>query len=275
MNFFSLIGFLMAGLVFAYGVLTAAGNPMMFLNEHAILIVMGGSVASAAIAFQLDRILVLFKAFFHRVIRGKKTGYDAVVLELMQMAEAYRSGSGNLENLLKNTREPFLREALQTALDGVLDRHRLERVLRNRVSNQYHRYQDEALKFKTVGKYPPAFGLMGTTLGMIDLLTKIGQPGAMKLIGPSMAVALVATFWGLSLTNLVFGPVAENLMDSAKEMKMKHMIIIEGVLLILEKTNPIILCEELNSFLPPGDRIDWKSVVSAPGGASKGSKKAA
>lgn len=273
MNFFSLLGFVLAGLVFTFGVMTTTSDPSKFIDMHAILIVVGGSIAATSIAFQLDRLAVLFRVFLRRVLGGRKTDYVTVITDLMRLADAYR-GNGDFEKLVKSSPEPFLKEAFQIAMENVLDRERLVKVLRNRVSTQYHRYQDEATKFKTVGKYPPAFGLMGTTLGMISLLQKLGEPGSQKMIGPSMSVALVATFYGITLTNLVFGPIAENLMDSAKETRLKHTIIVEGVILILEKTNPIVLAEELNSYLLPQERVDWRKAAQS-GGASAASGKAA
>jgi chemotaxis protein MotA len=77
------------------------------------------------------------------------------------------------------------------------------------------------------------------------------------MIGPSMAIGLVATFYGLILSNLVFQPIAENLAQTTRKKQVKNTIIVEGIGLILEKTNPIILAEELNSFLLPSERVDW------------------
>lgn len=274
MNFLSLLGFVLAALVFGFGVATATDTPARFLDLHAILIVFGGSMAASSIAFQLDRILVLFRVFFRRVLHGQKTDYVVVIRELMRIAEIARSRPAELPKVVEETREHFLKEALTIGMENIMDRPRLEKVLRSRVITQHHRYQEEAIKFRTVGKYPPAFGLMGTTLGMISLLQRLGEPGGQKLIGPSMSVALVATFYGIALANLVFGPIAENLLDSARETKLKHQIIVEGVLLIMDKVNPIVVAEELNSYLLPNERLDWKSVIGGGSGAASGKKAA-
>jgi chemotaxis protein MotA len=109
-----------------------------------------------------------------------------------------------------------------------------------------------------MGKYPPAMGLMGAVMGMIALLASLGKPGAEKGIGVAMSVALVATLYGIAMANLFVIPVGENLAVGAKQIKTKNLIIIEGVRLIAQRTNPIVLAEELNSFLLPGERIDWK-----------------
>jgi chemotaxis protein MotA len=93
------------------------------------------------------------------------------------------------------------------------------------------------------------------------LLGALGKPGAEKLIGPAMSVALLATFYGIAIANLVIIPVGEHLGGAARELKIKNDIIVEGTLLILKKTNPIVLAEKLNSFLLPDERLDMKEVV--------------
>src|SRR5690606_20829880 len=128
----------------------------------------------------------------------------------------------------------------------------------------YRRYMDDALKFKALGKFPPAFGLMGAVMGMIGIMKGLGTPEGQAQVGPGMALALVGTLYGITVANLIILPLAENLMDSAKELKMKNTIIVEGIRLIMEKRNPILLVEELNSFLLAGERVDWKESMGAP-----------
>ncbi len=259
MNPLSIVAFLVAGGVLAFGI-NSAGNMDVFLNEHAILIVLGGTLAAGSIAFQLDRLFVMFRIFFRRVIQGRKENYKKLIEELMGLAEAYRTNNAGLEKIIADLKDPFLKEAMQALMEEVLEPEALVKVLRTRVNTMFQRHTDDVFKFRTVGKYPPAFGLMGTTLSMITLLQKLGQPGGQKLIGPSMALGLVATFYGLAVANLVFGPIAENLTDSAKEIKLKNTIIVEGIRLIGQRMNPVVLAEELNSYLLPSERVDWKKV---------------
>ena len=260
MNLFSVVAFILAGGVLVFGIFTS-DNVHVFLNSHAFLIVIGGTLAAASISFQIDRLFLLFKTFFQRVIRGHKEDYVKLIQELMVLAEARRTQSPEFERLVEKTSDPFLKEAMGALLDDVLDHETLIRVLKMRVSTNYQRQEEEMFKFRTVGKYPPAFGLMGTTLSMITLLEKLGQPGGQKMIGPSMAIGLVATFYGLALANLIFNPISENLHDGAKQARVKNYIIIEGIRLIMQNTNPVVLAEELNSFLLPEERIDWKSAT--------------
>jgi chemotaxis protein MotA len=140
----------------------------------------------------------------------------------------------------------------------VLDPESLIRVLRARAKTIHQRQSEEVIEFKTIGRYPPAFGLMGTTLSMITLLQRMGQPGAQSQLGPAMALGLVATFYGLVLAFLVINPIAESLAKTTRRHWIRHVVIVEGVRLILARTNPLVLAEELNSYLLPGERIDWK-----------------
>jgi chemotaxis protein MotA len=141
-----------------------------------------------------------------------------------------------------------------------MDSKQLYKVLYNRVNTIYERYNSDANRFKGMGKYPPAMGLMGAVLGMIALLAGLGKPGAEEKMGGAMSVALIATFYGIALANLVIIPIGENLGEAAKEIRTKNTIIVEGLKLISEKTNPIVLAEELNSFLLPKERVDYKKI---------------
>lgn len=117
---------------------------------------------------------------------------------------------------------------------------------------------EDARKFKSLGKYPPAMGLLGAVLGMISLLQGVGAADAAKTVGVSMSVALVATLYGIAFSNLFVLPIGENLVEATREVHFKNQIIKEGILLIAKKTNPIVLTEELNAFLLPRERVDWR-----------------
>lgn len=260
MNFQSIVALALAAAVFGFAVFTSTNNPKAFIDLHAILIVLGGTTAVAAIAFQIDRIWVMLKIFYNRVVKGHKVNYVPLIRELMRLSEAYRNDDPQLATMVEQTPDPFLREAMGVLLDDFLTLEELEHVLRTRVNTIYHRYQEDSRKFKALGKFPPAMGLMGAVLGMIALLQGLGQPGAEANIGPAMAIALVATLYGIAVANLVILPIAENLMEGTRETLAKNTIILEGVKLIAQKKNKILLAEELNSFLLPNERLDWKSL---------------
>lgn len=261
MNVLSVISLGLAATVFTVSVFTSTDNPRSMLDLHGLLIVMGGSIAATAIAFQLDRVLLMFKVFWARTIMGKRSDYVPVIRRMMRIAEAYRNDNRDeVIKLAQESKDPFFIEAITGLMDEIVDSEHLYQIQRRRISTIFHRYNGDARRFKSMGKFPPAMGLMGAVLGMIALLGSLGRPGAEKGIGPAMSVALVATFYGIALANLIIIPIGENLGEAAEELRIKNTIIAEGVRLVGARTNPIVLAEELNSYLLPNERIDWKNL---------------
>jgi chemotaxis protein MotA len=232
----------------------------LFLDLPAIFLVVGGTMGVAALTVQVNRIAVLFKAFFFQIIKNKRIKHQNYVREVMVAAEAYRRGDA-LNLIIDDCNDLFLKEGLQLIGDNILKGDDLFEVLSERVKNMYTLYSEEANRFKNLGKFPPAYGLMGTVLGMIALLSNLGGADAMKMIGPAMGTCLVATFMGIVVANVIILPIGDTLADNAKELHLKNKIILEGLKLIYTKTNPIIVAERLNSFLLPGERLDWKEVA--------------
>jgi len=137
----------------------------------------------------------------------------------------------------------------------------LRGILETRAETHFERYLDEADIFKTMSKFPPAFGLLGTTLGMIALLKSLGAEGGKNAVGPSMAIALVATLYGIGLANFIFIPIAENLTKQAKEDLVARRIVVEGIMLIADAIPAQLVEEYLRSFLLPSERAP----LSQPG----------
>ncbi len=262
MNFFSIASLLLILGVVAAGIVTTITPKEyhMFQDLPAIFLVLGGTLGAAAITVQINRVGLLLKAFFLRMLKGKRIYYKSIIKEIMELAEEFRSGAP-VSALREKTKDAFLIECLQMVEDNIIKGDELFDMLEERVENMYHHYSEEANRFKNLGKYPPAFGLMGTVLGMIALLSNLGGADAMKLIGPAMGTCLVATFFGIVTANVFILPIGDSLADNAKEIKLKNTIIIEGLRLIMEKTNPVIVAEKLNSYLLPNERLDWKEVT--------------
>jgi chemotaxis protein MotA len=263
MNIYSLIAFVLAGAVFFVGVFTSTDNVSAFIDGHAALIVFGGTAAVAAISFQIDRIYAMLKVFYYRVVMGKKVDYRPTIVDLMKIAEAYKKGDAELDRVMADINDFFIHECMENLRDGFLSFDEMKHIWYLRVNTIYYRYNEDAKKFKALGKFPPAMGLMGAVLGMIALLQTLGQPGAEDNVGPAMAIAMVATLYGIAFANLFILPIAENLMESTREIFTKNRIIVEGMLLIAKKKNKIILAEELNSYLLPAERINWKDLETS------------
>lgn len=264
MNIFSVLGFVGILIVVLAGVVTTITPKEyhLFLDLPAIFLVLGGTLGVAAFTVQLNRIGHLFKAFFYRLIKAKRHKQQDVVKEVMLAAEAYRRGDALVEIASKSS-DHFLKEALLLMNDNILKGDELISVLTDRAKNMHMHYNEEAARFKNLAKFPPAYGLMGTVLGMIALLSNLGGADAMKMIGPAMGTCLVATFMGIVTANVIILPIGDSLSDNAKEIYQKNKMIVEGIKLIYLKTNPIIVAEKLNSYLLPSERLDWKEVAKA------------
>lgn len=266
MNIFSILGLIFIFSVVLGGIVTTLTPKEyhLFRDIPAILLVLGGTVGVAALTVQINRLGILVMTFLRRLIGGKRIHYKKVIKELMKISEAYRAGSSFL-NLKTLTKDYFIQECFQLLEDDVVKEDELFDILEERITSMYALYSDEASRFRNLGKYPPAFGLMGTVLGMIALLSNLGGADAMKMIGPAMGTCLVATFFGIVTANVVVLPIGDSLAENAKEVRLKNRIIVEGIRLILQKKNPIYLAERLNSYVLPTDRLDWKEAIDSKG----------
>ncbi|MAZ49432.1 MAG: hypothetical protein CME65_12805 [Halobacteriovoraceae bacterium] len=262
MNFLSLVSFAIAFAVLGLGLLSSADDPTIFLDEISAVIVLGGTFAATAIAFRMEKIIMLIKIFLVRVIKGNDVEYKEIIVSLIKISESFSNNPEQAKKIAQDSKNPFLLEAIELATEGILSPGDIYRILRARVESMHQHHLIDASKFKTIGKFPPAFGMMGTTIGMIVLLSNLGGADAAKSIGPAMAICLITTLYGVALANLVIIPIAENLSATSKEIRIKNSIIVEGIKLIMNGKNSILIAEELNSFLLPKERVDWKSVLN-------------
>jgi chemotaxis protein MotA len=261
MNISSLVGVLV-GLGVVAASLTETGMDLkFFLNFHGIVIVCGGTFAAAAISYPLGKIFMLTKVFFNRLLGKSRIDYQATIEQLLEINKKLSLGLVSGSDAANMATHPFLKEAVILVSDGVLNEKEIRAVLEQRLKTIEYQYQHEAHMFKALGKYPPAFGLLATTLGMIALLQKIGQPGAEKLLGPAMSIGLVGTLYGIGLANLFFIPVSDALIDKTEEEMALRRMMVEGAVLLKQRVNPLFMRENLNSFLMPKDRIRRKSAA--------------
>lgn len=259
MNIFSIIGLILSGIILIAGLRMSSSNMSLFVDGPSLFIVLGGTFAATSVSFQLNKIGSLFKIFFKQFIGGKMINQALIIKEIMQICEAYRSGE-NFDSLQAKVKDEFLKEGLELISDGILEKEKIISVLAQRANQMNYLRSEDTRKIKTLGKFPPAFGMMGTTIGMIVLLANLGGADAMKMIGPAMGVCLITTLYGVIMANLILIPIAENLDEIQRQFETKDTIILEGIKHIMEKSNPILVAEELNSFLTPKDRLDWKNL---------------
>ena len=251
----TLIGCILGGLLILCAVVFGGQEGFVpFWSLPALLIVFGGTAAALFIAFPL-------KAIRKSVLSVKKcfakprNDTHAIIDQLVFFAEsARREGLLAQENRLDDVRDPFLAEGLRLIVDG-LPPATVESILNGEIEAEQHRHQQSRNIILHCGKYAPAFGMIGTLLGLVLMLTQLDA----ATVGPGMAVAVLTTLYGLIAANLIFMPMAEKLKQlNEAEMRIKAMIV-RGVLAIQSGEHPRIIQMKLQTFLPPEERPDEES----------------
>lgn len=254
MNFSSIFGVLAALTVVGISVVTSSKSAEIFLDPHGILIVLGGTAAAGLMCFPFRSYVRVGGVFINKFLGNYATRHEQVIHEIVDLARGLRDNPDFLKEKAKTINNHFLRDAVQLIVNGGIEGDALEAILIKRAATHSKRYDYDVGVFRTLSKFPPAFGLLGTTLGMISLLQQLGGKDAQKMLGPAMAVGLVATFYGLILANLVFIPISENLAVINRDDETLRTIVIDGLRLIRNKEHPKIVEEHLKSYLLPHER---------------------
>lgn len=262
MNFSSIIGIIAALTVFTLALVTSTSSYGIFLDTHAMLIVLGGTASAALISFPMKTFGTLGKVFIKKVLGKYNNAHEKVIMEVVDLAAGYRDNPNYLVEKVDALETPFLKEGIKMLIEGGITPEALDRIMRKRALTHYKRHEEEAGIFKIIAKFPPAFGLLGTTLGMIALLQSLGSPDSFKKLGPAMAIGLVATLYGIATSNLVLIPIGENLTKLNKEDETVREMVIDGLKLIRQKEHPMIVEEELKSYLLPSEREKMKKMAA-------------
>ena len=239
--------FVIFGIVIAGGV----GGLFSFLNIPSVLITVGGSFGAIMVANSLSRVLGLMKIMMN-AIKTKSMETGRIISMIVTFSEkARREGLLALEDDLDELEDEFLRKGIQLVVDGT-DPEIIRNIMETELNNMISRHQDGIKIFEDWGAFAPAFGMIGTLIGLILMLSNIEDKSA---IGPGMSTALITTLYGAFLANLVFLPIAAKLTYVDKQEVLLREIMIEGTLSIQSGDNPRIVKEKLVSFLTPEMRV--------------------
>lgn len=256
MNFSALSGFALAAAVLYFGVFRSSANPGLFLDMHALLLVIGGTLAASLIAFPFRKLVDLYDLVLLGVLFKRSSPHLKVAQHILDSSVAITKGGLTAVDRLEKCPHPFMQEAYFFLKRDYLDAFELKKLLLKRSDYFKRRYQQDYKTLNALGKFPPAFGLLGATTGMIAMMTQLsGRPDQ---IGPAMATALVATFWGIAVSNLCILPLADFANRAVQEDQSVRLLIVEGLLAIREGQPTIIVFERLASQLGPAQRSDLK-----------------
>lgn len=253
MDISSAIGLLL-GFGFIIGGIVTSGEIASFWDLSSVIIVLGGTIASTLASFPMKNFLntgkIIKKAFFY-----KETSPDEVIVEIIQLANiARKEGLLSLEEYAEKLDDDFLKKGIMLIVDGT-DPDLVRNIMETELIFLEERHSEGQSIFETMGTYAPAFGMIGTLIGLINMLKVLDDPNA---IGPSMSVALVTTFYGSMLANVVFLPLAQKLKIRSKSEILVKELMVEGLLSIQAGENPRIIEEKLKTFIPPNMRENYK-----------------
>ena len=169
MNLGTFVGFMIAFVVFGMTIVMSFKNVGVILDVHAGLIVVGGTMAVTLICFPVGRIVNLLKVFVRRIFGKNRRDYIALIREIVLLSEAHRKGIKQFEAAITGISDPFLRDAANVLfwVKAEISAEELRDLLETRVATHFKIYSAEAKLFRTIGKFPPAFGLMGTKMKFV------------------------------------------------------------------------------------------------------------
>lgn len=232
-------------------IITGGAGVGNYISVQSIAVVLGGSFAAMLVANPLSRMLGIAK-YVRIAMQTPDWQEEKMISDLVAFSErARREGLLALEDNLDEVEDEFMRKGIQLVVDGT-DPDIIKSILYHDLNEIQSRHESGIRIFEDWGKIAPAFGMIGTLIGLIQMLVNLG--GDASIIGAGMAVALITTFYGAILANLVLMPFKTKLEDRDKEETRVKEIVIEGILSIQSGDNPRILLEKLISFLPPAQR---------------------
>lgn len=252
------------GVIFGLGLVLGGilmGSPLSaFINYPGLMITLGGSFGAMLINFKMEQVRQVMKITMQVFFDKKEDVFSLSQLFVRLAQKARREGLLALEDDLEEIGDPFLRNGLQMVIDG-FEPESIRDIMETEINTLIQRHQMGQNLYRTWGALTPAFGMIGTIIGLVQMLSSLDDPEA---IGPGMAVALLTTFYGVLAANLIFNPVAGKLAILSEAEVSRKEAIIDAVLALQAGVNPRILQEKLKAYLSPQDRglIDAKRSLS-------------
>jgi chemotaxis protein MotA len=246
----SFFGVLLALAGILAGLLLEGGNLGQILQPTAAMIVFGGTLGAVLLQFPLSAVLDAFHRLGHVFLTPKDENLR-LIQQLVGFAnKARRSGVVSLDSDLKSIDEPFLRQALTLAVDGT-EPAELRKIMSLTMDSRADTEERLPAVFDSAGGFSPTIGILGAVLGLIQVMQHLDK---IEEVGKGIAVAFVATIYGVGAANLFFLPAAGKLRIRIHEEQQRRQMMLEGVISILEGINPRMLEVKLSGFLEESQR---------------------
>ncbi len=267
-DFGTLIGLLAGIAIITMGIIAGGGNIYWFMNINSLLIVVGGTFSATMVNLPLKAVSNIFN-ILKNVFKGEDYNYNGVIEEIVQKAtKARKDGLLSLEADLSKMRDGFFKNGIELAINE-RDAKRLRTFLNLEMNNIHSRHIAGQELFLYMASYAPAFGMLGTVLGLIimmnnfasgdnqaDISFSVAERFAELLAG--MGLALITTFYGVFFANMIFLPIGGKLKRRSENEMMLKNIVVEGIISIHAREHPMLIREKLMTFVPSQYRYNNK-----------------
>ena len=240
------IGIVIAGAM-VVGSIIVGGNSAWFINYPSLMIVVGGTMGATFLTYPISEVFRGFNIAKNAFVK-KNQSTERIIHTIVECAKiARREGILSFEKRLNTIGDDFLARGLQLAIDG-LESREINEIMNTEIQYLEEKNKLEADIFTTMGTFAPAVGMLGTIVGLIQMLMQMKDPGE---IGAPMALAFLTTFYGILLANLFFLPIAGKLKSISKKEVLKKYMRIEGIIAIQSGDNHRIVEHKMKAFLEP------------------------
>ena len=253
MDLASLIG-IISGIGLIVSAIVFGGEVHNFQNTPGLMIVMGGTMAATLMTFQFKDVITAFKSAYF-VFSSPKQDSQELINTMIKLGTISRR-KGLLSLMDVKTSSPFLRRVCTLIADAA-DEETLRAAMRTEIDSMQMRHYIVQDVFKKMAVYAPSFGMLGTLIGLIQMLSMLATPDN---LGPAMAIALLTTFYGSLLATMIFLPIAGKLRSRTVNEVMNFEIIFQGAVSILQDNNPLSVYEKLSSFVPAKKRVPMQEL---------------
>lgn len=234
-----------------------AGDLSIFINIPSILIVFGGGLASMCVAYSYDTVKAALTMIKTAYQAPREYNYMKLISSILMTADvARKEGILALDSRIAEIEEPFMARGLQMVIDGV-DVKVIEDILDTELDSRANRHGDIKGALDFLSSVIPAFGMIGTIIGLVGLLGNLDDPSS---IGPNMAVALITTFYGAVAANMLFIPYGKKMEERSKAEQLYGEIIARGCLFIAAGVHPRIIQERLLAFMSEKTRVTFNEL---------------
>jgi chemotaxis protein MotA len=266
MDIATIVGVIL-GMLLIIAAILLGGSVSAYIDIPSVVMVIGGGIAATAASFPVAHLLK-FPKVFAQTLKTEKTDPRTLIKDMVRFAEvARRDGILALESLTGEMKDPLLVTGVKMAIDGT-DPDLIQQIMDQDLENTLSRHAAGKGMLDALGRYAPAFGMIGTLVGLVAMLANMQDPSS---IGAGMAVALLTTLYGAVMANVFCLPLADKLAFRNEQEYLLKSIIIKGVMSIQSGDNPRVVEQKLKTFLPPALRGSGEG--EQPGGS--GMKRAA